>query len=134
MADVSANETIPYPGLTGELTHPSDKDFIQTINDEVEKRISALKDDCAREKSKQQQVFISAMVKLPRNVKNMSLSEFAAIYKVNLLKSIKTSQETPAASLPASTSARNLQTPFPMTAKSNMTPASRTVRKGELLL
>ena len=112
-------------------TIPSDKEWFQTIQHELEQKISALHDDCASEKSKQHDVFTAAMVKLPRNVRNMTVSEFNCVYKVNLLEHLQNPN------LSASAMAKNkmLQTPGATYNAPNygVTP-SRIARKGEILM
>lgn len=112
-------------------TIPSDKEWFQTIQHELEQKISALHDDCASEKSKQHDVFTAAMVKLPRNVRNMTVSEFNCVYKVNLLEHL----QNPNLSAPAMAKNKMLQTPGATYNAPNygVTP-SRIARKGEILM
>ena len=113
--------------------------WCQRMHDEMEKRINSLRDDCISENNKQQQVFASAMVKLPRNTKNMTVSEFSALYKVDLLQTFLMKQP-PNAKEMYSLTASHLQTPatvaprYQMTKKKNITTPSRAVRRGEVLL
>eukprot|EP00527_Entomoneis_sp_CCMP2396_P002205 CAMPEP_0198146206 /NCGR_PEP_ID=MMETSP1443-20131203/28126_1 /TAXON_ID=186043 /ORGANISM="Entomoneis sp., Strain CCMP2396" /LENGTH=228 /DNA_ID=CAMNT_0043810091 /DNA_START=176 /DNA_END=862 /DNA_ORIENTATION=- len=126
MAALSTNNT----NCTLGENMPDDK-WMQSMHQELDHRISALHDDCTSEKNKQQEVFAAAMVKLPRNIRNMTVAEFNCLYRVNLLENLKNPNLLGAM---AATS-KALQTPGTVCAlnkKNNFTP-SRTARKGEML-
>ena len=140
MGDLSPNKTSSGMSTDPQSSVADHEEWLKSIYDEMEKRINDLKDQCDCEKNKQQQVFASAMVKLSRNVKNMTVSEFNAVYKVDLLQTLQRSQNMhftgTSALMPLDA---NLQTPggvpkYAMPKKKNITTPFRTVRKGEQLL
>lgn len=109
--------------------------IVDTLKTQFQHRLESLKADVTGLKNKQQQVWASGTVKLSKNVKNMTVREFNALHKTDILSVILSIQneamelpptgkrdigemETP---LPSQRSRRNLQTP------------SRTVRRGEML-
>jgi len=112
-------------------SNDASKKWEQTVRKELDERLGALHDDCESEKNKQQEVFAAAMVKLPRNIKNMTVTEFNSLYKVNLLQNFN----NPDLMGTMSSTAKALQTPgtsFSAHRKPLYTP-SRTMRKGEIL-
>ncbi|KAL7561859.1 hypothetical protein ACA910_009694 [Epithemia clementina (nom. ined.)] len=140
MSELSPNKIKTQQPLGRALPQCSvhDKKWVQSIYEEMEKRTGSLKDEYLREINMQQQVYASAMMKLPRTVKNMTVAEFNALYKANLLISlIKTldalSTNSWKTSIPHES---NLHTPAiapkqPIETKTKITSPVRTVRKGE---
>jgi hypothetical protein len=62
---------------------------IDDMKEQFKQRIQPLKDDASYAINKCQQIHAANMVKIPRNVKNMTIGEFDAVYHCDLLQLIK---------------------------------------------
>lgn len=100
-------------------------------------RLQPLKDDASYAINKCQQIHAANMVKIPRNVKNMTIEEFDAVYHcdlLNLMKGIRSNYSQ--SSHPPSTKQMRHQQLVSETpemsgrARGRLQTPSRTVRKG----
>lgn len=101
--------------------------ILQELEGQFQSRLDALQTDLEQGKQRQAQAYSAGMLKLNKSIKHMKVSEFQALYKVDLLEQaqrIKSCvKKRPLMETPlASKSSRGLATP------------SRTARKDETLL
>lgn len=68
------------------------------------------------------------MMRIPKSVKSMKVSEFNAIYKIDLVKLVQGKKAMLAAG------GKSLTTPLKPTNQANLTTPSRNLRRGEQLL
>ena len=99
------------------------------MNLQLNKKIEELHGDCEDEKNKLKDLFASAMVKIPKPVKQMSVGQFNSIYKCDILALVNQSSEAAAAGKKRD----RFETPANQSARQRITTPSRTVRKGETL-
>ena len=105
---------------------------IEELRKEFKNRLAGLKVEFVASKSKQQQVLAASMAKLPKSVKSMSIREFNALYKCDLISMVQAVREDEmskkrvrdATETPAPTRQGGMQ----------LQAAPRTVRRGEAVL
>ena len=116
--------------------------LITDLRKEFVQRLDVLQAEYVASKNKQQQVLASGMVKLNKNIKSMTVREFNALYKCNLLQLVQAVRENNNNNS-ANTSSPSKKRDRGMTAETpshqgiklkQPQSASRTVRRGEALL
>jgi hypothetical protein len=111
---------------------PSNDVWKAQMRQELEQRITKLREDEEKEKEKLRQFYTAAMLKLPKNVKSMKVSEFDAVYKTNVLETILGVKGQPPISGAATANVPEI--PVTYTALQKLVlPSSRAMRKGEVL-
>ena len=107
--------------------------LLDELNHQFQIRLDALRDDLQDGKNQQQQAYASGMLKLPKSLRSMRVSEFNALYKMDLLQAArriregvgkKRDREQPIVA----------ETPNPTRPHKKLETPSRTARRGEILL
>lgn len=124
----NGNETSNFVG--------TNRDHVTTLIEELrqqfQQRLKALKSELVASKHEQQQVLASAMVKLPKRIKNMSVREFNSEFNCDLVNMVKAVREE---DVSKKRDRDATETPSPMRQGGvKLQTASRTVRRGEAIL
>ncbi|EEC47609.1 predicted protein [Phaeodactylum tricornutum CCAP 1055/1] len=107
--------------------------ILDDLKSEFQQRLDSLAADLTQSKNKQQQAYASGMVKLPKSIKSMKVSEFNALYKIDLIRAVRRVREDHPI---VSKNRDRLATATPEPTRRNNRPIetpSRTVRRGEAL-
>lgn len=101
------------------------------LRSQFNQRLETLKTDCLGAKNKQKQAYASSMLKFPKNIKTMKVSEFNALYKCDLIEIVKRIRSR---ELSQSRDMGDLETPQPLRrSQRKLQTPSRTVRRGEVM-
>jgi hypothetical protein len=110
----------------------SNDDWKAQMRQGLEQQITVLREDAEKEKEKLRQVYMAAMLKLPKNVKSMKVSEFDAVYKTNVVETILGVKGKPP--VPGAATAKVPEISVTYAALLNsILPSSQAMRKGEVL-
>ena len=101
--------------------------LIHDFRREHEQHIKNIQMEADKQKQRQKQLHAKEMVRIPKNVKQMSVDDFNLLYQCDLLQMIREMEGTSNATavLPA-----GLQTPS-FKSKMKIETPSRTIRRGE---
>lgn len=115
--------------------------LVEDLKQQLSQQIHVLMTESEKGKQEQTQVYFSNMLKLPKNVKKMTIRDFDAAHKCKLLEMITLTSSTVATAAAAKKRVRpatitDLETPAPVRRPHDhrlLTTPMRTVKKGEAI-
>jgi hypothetical protein len=106
--------------------------LLQELQESLDNRLAILKSQASKAKDAQKQCWVNATVKIRKSIKEMSVQDFNAQYKCDLISLLTKSETTQRQSVYPMSSVASTPAPSKMTSKTEL--AIRTVKRGEEIL
>lgn len=118
--------SFPSPKFDGSQRDHVDA-LIHDFRREHEQHMKNIQMEADKQKQKQKQLHAKEMVRIPKNIKQMSVDDFNLLYQCDLLQMIR---ETDGVATTSNALPAGLQTPS-FKSKMKIETPSRTIRRGE---
>lgn len=127
--------------IIGAISDPKLREMLENLKQQLKQKMDIMKAEIASAKSKQQQAYASAIVKISKSVKTMKVRDFNELNNCDIIQIVKMIRSQADGTTDAVVGVARARpqlaasTPGPLRrSQRNLMTPSRTVRRGEKLL